>query len=363
MKAGVDLSRSPMHRLVAEPDRLMLAVQPVIDLARGAIAGYEVLARFDLEDAPGPHEAFAEASRLGLGPTLDAIVVERALALRRAIPANCFVAINVDPSHLATPEVRAALDREASLVGVVLELTEHRDVIDLPRLTRELERLRRRGAQIAVDDAGSGYSGLCRLLAIRPQFVKLDHSLIANVHEDEAKRALVQMLGELAARLDAWLVAEGVANEQDLRVLQDLGVPLAQGFFLGPPGAPWGGLEPAAERVLGARREQKPARTVGDLIEACFVSRDGDPWPDATLVVRVNEHGRPIAMRCVVAGHEELRGDHDLLRVKADSALAAVARRATTRVERLRWDPIVCIDDLGNLRGVLRMTRLVMALT
>lgn len=350
-------------RLLAEPERVALVAQPIVDTRRALITGYEVLTRFTLDVRRGPDVVFAEAAAMGLGPALEALVIDKALTLWRTMPPNCFLTINVDPAHLLSPEVDARLMSEPTLAGIVLELTEHRMIENVQMLVAVLDRLRKRGALIAVDDAGSGYSGLRRILEIRPQFVKLDRELVANIHEDDAKRALVQMLGELAGRLDAWLIAEGIETEAELRVLMQLGVPLAQGYFLARPAAPWTALEPKAQLALASSRAlRRTLRTVRDLLEPCPIGTDLDVWPESSVAVRVDDHGRPLAMRCVAAGDKVVRDGTEIMRIKADSALTAVVRRAMTRPERLRWDPILCIDDLGNLSGVLRMSRLINAL-
>lgn len=349
--------------ILAEPERITLVVQPIVDTRRGLITGYEVLTRFVLDVRRGPDVIFHAAAEADLGPALEALVIRRALSLWREIPPHCFLTINVDPAHLLRPEVEDLLMAEPTLSGIVLELTEHRLFEDGPALIQVLERLRKRGALIAVDDAGSGYSGLKRLLEIRPHFVKLDRELITDIHDDDAKRALVQMLGELACHLDAWLIAEGIETEAELRVLVQLGVPLAQGYFLARPALPWASLEPRAAEALNAWRSQRRTTgTVRELLEPCPIGSDLDVWPDASVVVQVDGEGRPLAMRCVVAGHREHRDTHEIMRIKGESTLPEVARRAMVRTERLRWDPLLCTDDVGHLIGVLRMSRLVASL-
>jgi EAL domain-containing protein (putative c-di-GMP-specific phosphodiesterase class I) len=348
--------------ILAEPERVTLVVQPIIDTRSGLVSGYEVLTRFLLDVRRGPDVVFAAAAEAGLGPALEALVIGRALTLWREVPANCFLTINVDPAHLLRPEVEQLLMAEPTLDGVVLELTEHRLFEDGPSLNMVLDRLRKRGALIAVDDAGSGYSGLKRLLEIRPQFVKLDRELITDIHDDDAKRALVQMLGELASHLDASVIAEGIETEAELRVLVQLGVPLAQGYFLARPSAPWADLEPRAHAALTSWRSHHIGGTVRELLEPCPIGTDLEVWPEASVVVQVDGEGRPQRMRCTVAGHREQRDSAELMRVKAEWLLPEVARRAMVRPERLRWDPVLCVDETGHLIGLLRINRLVASL-
>jgi EAL domain-containing protein (putative c-di-GMP-specific phosphodiesterase class I) len=353
-----------IRALIAEPERCELVAQPIIDMKRGVVAGYEALSRFRLEPRTAPDRVFAEATRLGLGVDLEMVVVSRALELARRKPANCFLSINVDPLHLLDPRLQAVLMAPPSLGGVVVELTEHRAVEDMKALGRELDRLRARGAAIAVDDAGSGYSGLTQLLALRPQLLKVDRELVTNVDEDAAKQALIQMLGELAGRLDAWLLAEGIETENELSVLRQLHLPLAQGYFLGKPAPPWTDITPDARSfLLEAAPSGGRIPALRGLIEPCATCTEAQSWPaESKLALRVDANGRPLAMSVVTEGSPAIRAEHELLRVKPESSLSAVAQRAMTRPERLRWDPIVCVDERGHLRGIVRLHRLVSAL-
>lgn len=349
--------------LIGDRERCELAVQPVVDLKRGSVVGYEALSRFRLDPYVRPDVVFAEANRQGLGVQLEAQMVQRALELAERKPVNCFLALNVDPRHLLADEVRSVLATPRSLSGIVIEITEHHPVDDVKPLIKELDVLRGRGAAIAVDDAGSGYSGLRRLLELRPQMVKLDRELVNNVHEDAAKLALVQMLGELAGRLDAWILAEGIELESELRVLRHLRVPLAQGYFLGRPGPPWASLDPAARDALAHfSPSSNRLEAVRSLLEPCVTCIEDAPWPSTSIALRVSREGRPSSMRFSLGGAPVVREERELLRVKPQTPLSAVALRAMTRAEHLRWDPIVCIDESGQFRGIVRMHRLVTAL-
>jgi EAL domain-containing protein (putative c-di-GMP-specific phosphodiesterase class I) len=86
-----------------------LAFQPVADLQRGTVAGYEALSRFAGPPDAGPDVWFEAAGRLGLGAELDARVLERVVGLRPELPPNCFLTVNLDPNHLVTEPVQRAL--------------------------------------------------------------------------------------------------------------------------------------------------------------------------------------------------------------------------------------------------------------
>lgn len=343
---------------------MVLATQPIVDLARGTVTGYEVLARFSHGGRPArPEQVFATASANGFGAELDAAVIRRGLELARGRPENCFVTLNVDPHHIDDPPVREVLDAHGDLGGIVFELFEQRPIYDLFAARRSLDGLRRRGAMIAIDDRGAGYADLDRLVELGPQIVKLERGLVMDLHVSEAKRAVVRMLGDLADRLDAWVLAEGIESEEELRAVADLGVPLGQGFVLGEPAPAWA---PAAPQVATARSHAPPTTPGGALhsiMEMPPTCHGEEDWPrGAALAVRLDAASRPIEMRLVTHDGWHLRLEYDLLRVNPATPIASVALRVAARPDRLRWDPVVCIDARGRLLGVAYAERMMQAL-
>lgn len=357
------IEAADVQKLLSSSGLITLVAQPIADLKRGVVVGYELLSRFALDRPAPPDRVFAAAEAAGLGPALEATVITRALALAARRPPNCFVTVNVDPRHLSEPVVREALEAPPSLAGVVVELTEHGIISDLGEVRATLDRLRERGALTAIDDAGAGYSGLKQILELRPQFLKIDRDLVTALHQNEAKRALVQMLGELAGRLDAWVIAEGVETEGELEALCQLGLPLGQGWLLGRPAPPWAPLsEQAAAVVHGKQRSETSAASVGAIVEGCAMVKGDEPWPDATLAAGLSCDGRLVELRMPALDGARRIAARDVMQVKRETSLIEAAARAATRSERLRWDPLVCIDGRGRVLGVVPMQRLVLAL-
>jgi hypothetical protein len=192
----------------------------------------------------------------------------------------------------------------------------------------------------------------------------LDRALVCSIDKDEAKRATVEMLGELAGRLDAWVIAEGIESASELHTLAQLGVPLAQGFYLASPAPAWPELTNEMSYALTMLPSTASSATaVGALVEPCPSCDRQSDWPAGHgACVRVERSMRPIELRVVDERGEHLREQHELLRVKRGSSLAAVALRSAARPERLRWDPIVCVDELGHFEGVIYVHKLVRAL-
>jgi EAL domain-containing protein (putative c-di-GMP-specific phosphodiesterase class I) len=215
------------------------AFQPIVDIQRGVIAGYEALARFDDGPVAGPDEWLARAFQQGRLAELDAASLRASLAWRDQLPRNTFLSVNVEPVALVDPIVMRELQAHAPLDGLVLELTEHGAIPDLTNVEEAVDRLRALGALIAVDDAGAGYSGLQQILDLRPQILKLDRSLVTGIDTDEAKAALVEMVGVFANRIDAWVIAEGVETAAEAERCRRLGVPLAQGWYYAAAAPPF----------------------------------------------------------------------------------------------------------------------------
>ena len=258
-----DIDWPGMLRSAVEDCGLRAVYQPIADLARGVVVGYEALIRFVGYPVRSPDPWFAAAHEHGLSADLQAAALRAAFADRDGLPPSCFLTVNIGPEVLDTEVVRQVWQDQGDLRGVVVELTEH--VEDVKALEPDLDRLRDAGALIALDDAGAGLS---RLLALRPAMIKLDRELVRDIDRDEAKRALVEMLGTFAVRIDARLVAEGIERAGELRALAGLNVPLGQGYHLGRPGRPWTPITDAAERALRERDYRQPSRSIIDIMSS-----------------------------------------------------------------------------------------------
>jgi diguanylate cyclase len=144
--------------------------------------------------------------------------------------------VNLDIGSLAAPGIRAALSGD--LTGLVLEITEHTDSPAdgelLEAVQTAVREYRDRGALIAVDDWGTGYSDMDRLELLQPEIVKIDMSIVHDL--DSARhRALLGSVLSWAARRGARVCAEGIETEEQRERLRLLGVPLGQGFHTGRP--------------------------------------------------------------------------------------------------------------------------------
>lgn len=142
-----------------------------------------------------------------------------------------------------------------------MEVTEHVQIDDYSAVRAPIAQLRHHGIKLAVDDAGSGYSSLQHIVALGPDIIKLDRSLIEGVDHDTARRALITGIVLFALESAAIVVAEEVETQPELDALIDLAVDAAQGYLLGPPTTDpeiWQHWE--ASQTLGPKVPDRPTK-------------------------------------------------------------------------------------------------------
>jgi EAL domain-containing protein (putative c-di-GMP-specific phosphodiesterase class I) len=250
--------RSDLLGLIERED-LRVAYQPIFDLHGEDCLGIEALARFP-EPFAGPEETLAAAERLGLSLELERLVARHAWSMLPLLGPGQFLALNVSPGALIELARRANLAEDLVLSQLVVEVTEHAIVECYEELHRELTPLRRRGLRIAVDDAGAGYASLRHVLELRPDFIKVDRSLIDGIAGDHARRAAVRAFLSIALDMGSRVIAEGVEQSADLLAVRELGLHAVQGYLLGRPStdadtvAGWIGPQ---ERAMGGEQSQR----------------------------------------------------------------------------------------------------------
>ncbi len=231
--------RAAVNSLLGE-EFIAAAVQPIVRLYDDTVIGYEALARFSPRQyVTSPDELFAAALLLHMQADVDLACMRGALSEAPSVgDADLF--INVLIGTLLDRRGMAALDRAVRDAGVdprsiVLEFSEREPVSDLARLQRIAAGLRARGFRIAVDDAGAGHASMRVIAELRPDFIKVDRSLIHAIETDRARRALVMALLSFSGHIGARLIAECIETQAEQEVLASLGVQFGQGWLLGRP--------------------------------------------------------------------------------------------------------------------------------
>jgi PAS domain S-box-containing protein len=232
-RKAVDEKRRRLDAVIAGHD-VQMALQPLVSLVTGEVAGVEALARF--ADGRGPDQWFREAQECGRVRELDGLTFRRALDLFAQLPESVYLSVNASPDLLVDPGFCEALASSGlPLHRLVVEITEHARVPDYAALNSALGCLRQRGVRFAIDDTGAGYASLNHVLQLRPDIIKLDRGLILDLDEDAARRSLVTALVLLALEIGASVTGEGVETPDQLQALSTLGVDHAQGYLLCRP--------------------------------------------------------------------------------------------------------------------------------
>jgi EAL domain-containing protein (putative c-di-GMP-specific phosphodiesterase class I) len=211
---------------------LFIAYQPVVDLKRKEVFAYEALVRSNAEEFPGPFQlinAAVEQKTMGmLGRHLRKLAVDGCGSHR--------LFLNIHPDEFSDHWlVRPDDSVTTHAKEVYLEITESVPLSHHKHCHSVLAEMRMRGAKIAVDDLGAGYSNLKYIVDLEPEIVKLDRELVANLRLDTRLYRLVCSLVELCTKLGARVVGEGIETEEELRAVIDAGVHFGQGYYLQRP--------------------------------------------------------------------------------------------------------------------------------
>jgi diguanylate cyclase (GGDEF)-like protein len=241
--------RDAVHRLIDEGG-VAVAYQPIWNLGTGELIGVEALARPDASyGLIGPSEAFDVAERIGRVHELDVMCVERALTLKADRVECPLLFVNLSPQTLdLDADNHDWLRKAAAKAGwpvarVVVEVTE-RFGARTERVVKSLQRLREDGFKIALDDVGTGNAGLEMLHKVGADFVKIDRSIVSAAPQEPNARAVLMAMATLAHHTGAFVIAEGIEDEEMLDFLRhvdssdtrpDQVIQGGQGYGLGRP--------------------------------------------------------------------------------------------------------------------------------
>lgn len=221
-----------------------IVFQPICHIEERRIRGFECLSRFDIEPRRSPGEWFDLAEQANLSLELELHAISKALPALRSLPQEYSLSVNSSPQLLLSGQMQPLFENLDDLSRIVIEVTEHAAVPDYDALSQALAPLRLRGARLAIDDAGAGYSSMRHILHLAPDIIKLDMSLTQHIDTDYKRRALAKGVTSFAHEIGSLVIAEGVEHHGELDMLRQIGVDCAQGYLLSKP------IDLEAARVL-----------------------------------------------------------------------------------------------------------------
>jgi sensor c-di-GMP phosphodiesterase-like protein len=245
------LPRRGRENPIAEIERAMKArefvpyFQPIVDIRSGRLRGAEVLVRWRKPDgtvvSPAAFIPLAESSGLIIEMTRQLMQrvgqdVGPALGARPHLK----VGFNLTARHFVDEEIVADVRRifkksALRLSQVVLEVTERQPLENLTDTRRIIAALQGLGARVAIDDVGSGHSGLSYMLKLGVDIIKIDKMFIDSIGIDRNSNTIIETLIDLAQNMRMDVVAEGVETFEQVVHLRELGIRAAQGFVFAPP--------------------------------------------------------------------------------------------------------------------------------
>ena len=219
-----------------------LHYQPQHDLMSGRIVGYEALLRWRHPERGmiPPMEFVPIAEETGMIGPIGEWVLRRACADARAIPDDCYVAVNISTVQFMTKEFLGLVRDAVKESGIAprrleLEVTETAMMQDKERAAGILKELSSMGISVAVDDFGTGYSNLSYLIDFPFRKLKIDKSFVARLEQDASSGAVVSTIVGLSRALGVHTIAEGVENEAQASLLKAAGCDVVQGYFFNRP--------------------------------------------------------------------------------------------------------------------------------
>lgn len=231
-----------LRRILSHED-IRVRYQPIVWLGDRRIFGFEALS-----GGPEGHLfensemlfSFAEKTdqirELERLCRLQSLRGARSLSRGRKLFLNTSVH-SVEDTEFFTGQVADEAERIGLVRGdIVLEITERVAVTSWQSFRRHLAGLRQSGFAVAIDDMGAGYSSLHTVAEIEPDYLKFDISLVRDIHLSPIKQDLLGSLVDLARKIDAKVIAEGVEKAEEYETLRAMGVTFGQGYYFARPG-------------------------------------------------------------------------------------------------------------------------------
>lgn len=243
-----ELSWGEELRAIIQSASVDTLFQPVVELGTRSVLGYEAFVRGPADTLfETPRAMFALSTRVGVSAELDRMCCEAALRAFVKLAGKGKIFLNLLPGSLDDEEWRRGrfLSLLTTLVlepaDLVLEFSERGADSDPESFVASLKRYKEEGYALALDDVGTGRAGLALIEQVEPDFLKLDLSLVRDIHKNLIQQELLLTLTRLAARIGAAVIAEGVETEAEAAALADGGARYAQGYLFALPAASWEG--------------------------------------------------------------------------------------------------------------------------
>lgn len=223
---------------IIEDKKIYMVFQPIVELSTGECIGFEALARGPKGSSfEAPEVMFSIAEKAGIVFQLEDLCKSKLFNQFANIHSK-YIFVNIEPSILesrAYKKLSLFVNAYESKSKIVIEITERMVSKDYNVMDSNLREIRTLGYKIAIDDVGSSYLSLESLICLRPDFVKINYSLIKGIKKDFIKQEIVKTLVDISKKMRAKTIAEGIECFEDLDYLRKNHVDYGQGFYISVP--------------------------------------------------------------------------------------------------------------------------------
>lgn len=222
-----------------EENRVIPYFQPIVSNHDGQIKKYEVLIRImDEENRPIPPIHFLEvAKKSRLYPELTRIMVDKSFSYFQGTDYE--FSINLSVEDILNKETLEFIYKRLAESGLgpqlIFEIVESEGIESFAEVTEFIQQVKLLGCRIAIDDFGTGYSNFEYILKMEVDYLKIDASLIKNIHKDNNSRAITETIVAFARKIGIETIAEFVHSQEVFEVEKAIGVDFSQGYHFGEP--------------------------------------------------------------------------------------------------------------------------------
>ncbi|PMP77479.1 MAG: diguanylate cyclase [Sulfurihydrogenibium sp.] len=221
-------------RKAIEEDRLLVYFQPILNNKTNQIEKYEALIRMKLDDSIiSPYHFLDIAKKSKLYPA----ITKKIFSIVQNYTKDYEISINLSILDIFNEEITSHIIYwlRNNSCKVTFEILESEGITNYEDVSAFIKEVKNYGAKIAIDDFGSGYSNFAYILKLDVDYIKIDSSLIKNIHQDKNSQIIVETIVGLAKKLGINTIAEFVHSKEVFEKVKELGIDYSQGFYIGEP--------------------------------------------------------------------------------------------------------------------------------
>jgi len=222
-----------------------VAYQPVVDLSSGNILGWEAFTQLPSGAYyTSPTILFELAEEMGKLNIIEKICTEVAADNIGELSPHQKIFFNIHPKTLLSKDLtldnilQFFAEKKLNPSNIVIEITDKQTIKDYTMIIRNLDYLKKKGYLISIENVGTGISNLWNIANIRPNYIKLDSSIIQGINSDPIKRALVESMLTFSEKISSKIIATGIETQTELTSLISIGINFGQGYYLSTPQLP-----------------------------------------------------------------------------------------------------------------------------